>query len=229
MKARDVMVSPVITTKPGALVRDVAKLFLEKRISAVPVVDDQGRLVGIVSEGDLIRRVEADTGRQRSWWLRLLSGDEKQAAEYVKSHAKKVSDVMTTSVTTARPDTPLYEIASLMGKNAIKRVPIVSDGKLVGIVSRANLVQAVASAPAELKIAPSDEGIRDRLMKHLEGQPWAHTHQLNVTVNHGVVDIWGVTYSESERDAIRVAAENIPGVRAVNSRLFIPPPSVPAF
>jgi CBS-domain-containing membrane protein len=229
MKARDVMVSPVITAKPNALVRDVAKLFLEKRISAVPVVDDQGKIVGIVSEGDLIRRVETDTGRQRSWWLRLLAGEETQAAEYVKAHAKKAGDVMTAHVITARPDTPLHEIAALMEKHAIKRVPIVADGKLAGIVSRANLVQAVASAPMELKIAPSDESIRERLMAHLERQPWAHTHQLNVTVNNGVVDIWGVTFSESERDAIRVAAENIPGVRAVSSRLFIPPPSVPAY
>lgn len=219
MKARDVMVSPVITVNPGALVKDVAKLLLEKRISAVPVVDEGGKILGIVSEGDFLRRVETGTERQRSWWLRLLVGDETLAAEYSKSHARKVADVMSRYVVTAAPDTHLSEIASLMEKNSIKRIPIISNGRIVGIVSRANVIQALASSPIELKITPADENIRDRLMAHLDKQPWAHTHKLNVTVNNGIVDIWGITYSESERDAIRIAAENTTGVQAVNCRL----------
>ena len=131
---------------------------------------------------------------------------------------------MTKSVVTATPDTPLHEIAVLLERHFIKRVPIVSDGQLVGIVSRANLIQAVASVPEGLQIAISDETIRDKLLKHLKTQSWAHTRQLNVTVNRGVVDIWGITYSEEERDALRVAAENAPGVRVVNLRLYIPRP-----
>jgi CBS domain-containing protein len=141
MKARDVMVSPVITVKPSASVREVAQLFIERRISAVPVVDERGKLVGIVSEGDLLHREETGTERRRTSWLNFLTAKEALAAEYVKAHARKVSDVMTREVITATPDTPLHEIASTLEKCWIKRVPIVSNGQLVGLVSRANLIQ----------------------------------------------------------------------------------------
>jgi CBS domain-containing protein len=219
MKAHDVMVSPVVTTTASSTVRDVARLLLERRISAVPVVDDAGKVVGIVSEGDLMHRSEADTERRRSWWLRLLPADEMLASEYAKAHARKVADVMTRRVITASPDTPLHEIARLLEKNSIKRVPIVRDGQLVGIISRANLIQAVASGRKELDISLSDTTIRDKLLTELNRQPWAHTALLNVTVDGGVVDLWGITGSEAERKAIRVAAESTPGVRAVNDNL----------
>jgi CBS-domain-containing membrane protein len=225
MKARDVMVSPVITMKPASSVRDAARTLLERRISALPVADDKGKLVGIISEGDLMRRTETGTEHQRSWWLRFLAGEETAAGEYAKSHARRVADVMTRYVITADPDAPLNEIATLFEKHAIKRVPIIKDGQLVGIVSRSNLVQAVASAPKELEIPLSDQTIRDKLLAHLRAQPWSHTWQLNVTVNRGVVDLWGVSYSDGERAAIRVAAENIPGVRAVNDHLFVRHPA----
>jgi CBS domain-containing protein len=117
MKARDVMVSPVITVKPSSSVKEVAKIFLERRISAAPVVDDQGKLIGIISEGDLMHRAEAGTERHRSWWLRLLTAEETLAAEYVKAHARKVADVMTREVITTDPETPLHEIAVLLEKN----------------------------------------------------------------------------------------------------------------
>ena len=219
MKARDVMVSPVITVKPFSSVREVAKTFLERRISAVPVVDDQGKLVGIVSEGDLLHRSEAGTERQRPWWLLALTGDDTLASEYVKAHGRKVADIMTRNVITATPDTPLHEIAALLEKNSIKRVPIVKDGQLVGIVTRANLIQAVASARKELDIPLSDTTVRDKLLAHLKAQSWAHTSLLNVTVTDGVVDLWGMTNSETEKKAIRVAAESTPGVRTVNDNL----------
>lgn len=223
MKARDVMVSPVITVKPYSSVRDVAELFLNRRISAVPVVDDQGKIVGIISEGDLMHRSEAGTERRRSWWLFGLTQDETLAAEYVKAHARTVADVMTTKVITATPETPLHEIAALLERNAIKRVPIVTDGQLVGIVSRANLIQAVASARKELDVPLSDTAIRDKLIAHLKEQAWARTSLMNVTVNGGVVDLWGITRSNVERTAIRVAAESTPGVRAVNDNLVTRP------
>lgn len=220
MKARDVMISPAITVTPSASVRDVAKIFLEQRISAVPVVDDQGRLVGIVSEGDLMHRTEAGTERKRSWWLQGLTGDETLAAEYVKAHARKVADVMTRRVITASPESPLHEIASVLESNSIKRVPIVKDGQVVGIVSRANLIQAVASDRKELDIPASDATIRDKLMANLQAEPWAHTGLLNITVKDGVVDLWGITGSDAERKAIRVAAETIPGVFTVHDNLI---------
>ena len=220
MKARDVMVSPVVTVKPDSSVREAARIFLERRISAVPVVDDAGKLVGIISEGDLMRRSEAGTERRRSWWLNAFTSDETLAAEYTRAHARKVADVMTPDVITATPDTPLQDIAALLEKNAIKRVPIVEKDRLVGILSRANLVQAVASAKESLEIPPSDAMIRDQLLNHLKQQAWADTRLLNVTVNGGVVDLWGIAPpAEAERRALRVAAESIPGVKAVNDNM----------
>ena len=222
MKARDVMVSPVITVGEDRTVRDVAKVLLAKRISAVPVVDQAGRLVGIVSEADLMHRHEADTDRPSSWWLSLVSGDRALAAEYVQSHATMVKDIMTRDVQTAHPDTPLYEIADLFEEKHIKRVPIVNDGgDLVGIVSRANIIQAVASARPELEISVPVAMIRERLMAELKKQPWSHVHKLNATVVNGVVDLWGLAQSEKERQAVRVAVESIPGVRAVNDHLML--------
>ena len=219
MKARDVMVSPVISVKPSCTVKEVAKTLLERRISAVPVVDDSGKLAGIVSEGDLMHRAEIGTQRRHSWWLRVLTGDDALAAEYTKAHARTVADVMTREVITASPDTPLHEIAALLERHSIKRVPIVKDSELVGIVSRANLLQALASSHKDLDTQLSDTTIRDRILAHLNNQPWAHTLLLNVTVNGGVVDLWGITGSDAERKAIRVAAESAPGVTAVNDHL----------
>jgi CBS domain-containing protein len=221
MKARDVMVSPVVTVGESETVRDVAKLLIGKRISAVPVVNGAGKLVGIVTEADLLHRTEAGTERPVSWWLSLISGDRALAEEYVKSHALKVKDVMTRDVKTADPEAPLYEIADLFEEEHIKRVPIVSNGgDLVGIVSRANIIQAVASARPKLEISPSDATIRKKLMDELKKQPWSHVHRLNVTVTAGVVDLWGFVESEKERQAITVAAETTSGVTGVNDHLM---------
>ena len=220
MKARDVMVAPVITVKPTASVKEAAEMLVENRISGLPVVDDDGNLVGVVSEGDLLHRVEAGTDRRRSWWLQLITGDTRLASEYIGAHARKVADVMSRRVITALPDTPLSDIAIRMEKNAINRVPIVdSDGQLVGIVSRANLVQAIATAPRSAEAPVSDTEIRKKLMDKLKAQPWAHTELLTLTVSDGVVNLWGIVTSETERNAIRVAAEEMPGVRAVNDHM----------
>ncbi len=221
MQARDVMHSPVITLKPTSSIKEAAKLFLKRRISAAPVIDAQGKLVGIVSEGDLIHRSEIGTEQRRSWWLTLIAEDQDLARDYIKAHSRQVADVMTRNVVTATPDTPLNEIAIMLEKNAIKRVPIVRDGRLVGIVSRANLVQAVATSGSKLDIPLSDAAIREKLLAHLDAQRWANTGLPNVTVNDGVVDLWGITSSELERKAIRVAAEAAPGVRAVNDRMIV--------
>jgi len=224
MKARDVMVSPVITVGENATVRDVAKLLIAKRISAVPVIDGAGKLVGIVTEADLLHRTEAGTERPVSWWLSLISGDRALAEDYVKSHALKVKDVMTRDVRTADPETPLYEIADLFEEEHVKRVPIVSKGgDLIGIVSRANIIQVVASARPKLEISPSDAAIRKKLLDELKKQPWSHVHKLNVTVTAGIVDLWGFVQSEKERHAITVAAETISGVTAVNDHLMREP------
>jgi CBS domain-containing protein len=223
MKARDVMVSPVVTVKPRTSIGELARTLLEHHISAVPVVDERGKLVGIIGEGDLMRRAETGTERRRPWWLLMMTGEETLASDYIKAHGRKVEDLMVRDVITAGPDDPLDRIATLMEQNSIKRVPIVRDGQLVGIVSRANLVQAVAAKQVGLEIPAADASIRDRLLAHLKAQPWAHTALLNVTVNGGVVDLWGMTASDVERKAIRVAAESTTGVRALNDHMVTRP------
>jgi CBS domain-containing protein len=223
MKAADVMVTSVITVGPNACVQDVAQILLNARISGVPVVGPNGELIGIVTEGDLMRRVEAGTGRRRPWWLSLLTGKEVLAAEFIKEHSRKVADVMSREVITAAPETPLSEIANLLEKNAIKRVPIVDKGKLVGIVSRANLLQALANLSGKAAASQADAEIREKVLTQLNAEPWMRTSLINVIVQEGTVELWGIVDSAVEKQAIRVAAEVTPGVRAVNDNLIIRP------
>jgi CBS domain-containing protein len=218
MKARDVMVAPVITVKPYCTVKEIAKTLVDRRISAVPVVDDAGKLVGIISEGDLMHRAETGTDRRYRWRIRLVEGDASLSTDYIKAYARKAADIMTENVITAAPETSLDEIAIMLEKNSIKRVPIVRDGQLVGIVSRANCSSTRDPAKGA---GNSSIGLEDsrKLLSHLKEQSRADTHLLNVTVTDGVVNLWGITSSETERRAIRVAAEATPGVRAVNDHL----------
>ena len=223
MKAADVMVSNVVTIGPDASVQDVAAILIRNHISALPVVEPGGKIIGIVSEGDLIHRAEAGTEVSRSWWLDILTSDEMRAAEFAKSHAQKVADVMTRSVITSAPDTPLSEIARLLEKNGIKRVPIVKDGKLVGLVSRKNLLQALASLP-EKQVpapAPSDTDLRAKIMAQLDRQTWARPAFINVLVRDATVELYGMVTTQAEKKAVRVLAEATPGVRAVNDNLMI--------
>jgi CBS domain-containing protein len=219
------MVSAVISVRPTARVEEVAGILLANRISAVPVIDEEGKLIGIASEGDLLRRVEAGTERRRSWWLEYLTGKQVLAAEYVKTHSHKVTDVMTRSVITAKPETSLAEIARLLERNRIKRVPIVQNGKVVGIVSRANLLQALASMPTESMTSPQadDSQIRENVLSRLNAELWRPS-MLNVTVHEGTVDLWGFVTSDDEKKAARIAIEGIGGVKAINDHLTIPPP-----
>ena len=224
MKAVDVMVTSVISVGPDARLQDVAHTLLTNGISAVPVIGIDCKLLGIVSEGDLMRRAEAGTGRRRPWWLDMLTGREALAAEYVKEHSRKVTDVMTRNVVTAAPETPLRDIATLLEKNGIKRVPIVKDGKVVGIVSRANLLQALASLRKQIEAgAPNDSEIRKGVIARLKTEPWAFPSLINVIVQDGTVELWGIVDSQIEKKAVRVAAEVTPGVRAVNDNLIIRP------
>ncbi len=226
MNASDIMTSPVITAGPDTPIAKIAALLLGKHISAVPIVED-GRLVGIVSEGDLLHRHEIGTDRRArvgSWWLRLFSED-RSASQYVKSHARRARDVMTRDVVSVAPETPIAEIADLLESRGIKRVPVVRDGTLVGIVSRANLVQALAVAHREKRKHPgTDDAIRERLLMELGRQSWWRPMSSNVLVSNGVVHYWGTIDSEDERHAARVAAENIAGVHGVEDhrRLFQP-------
>jgi CBS-domain-containing membrane protein len=226
MKAADVMVSNVITVGVDASIADVATILLSHHISGVPVVGHTGELVGIVSEGDLMRRPETGTIRQPSWWLALLSSDRAIATEYIKLHSRKVADVMTRHVISATPDTSLGEIAAMLERNRIKRVPILDAGKLVGIVTRANILQALASATKKLPslVSVNDTELRKKVVARLSEEPWCPT-MLTVTVQDGTVDLWGLVHSVEEKKAARLAAELTPGVGTVVDNIIVQPPA----
>jgi CBS domain-containing protein len=225
MNASDIMVSDVITMKSNGTVEEVAGLLLKNRISALPVVDDAGKLVGMISEGDLIRRGDAGTGHDRPWWLRLLMGRDVLAAEFVKENSRTVADVMTRGVISAEPDTPVADIATLLERHRIKRVPIVDGGKIVGVVSRANLIQALAAGRNHV-LPPQhvdDAALRERIFSKLKSEPWTRPSLVNVTVSDGTVDLWGLVDSPAEKKALRVAVQVTPGVKAVNDNLIVQP------
>ena len=218
MKAHDVMTWGTITVEPDASVTRAVRLMLQNKISGLPVVDTNGQLVGMVTEGDFLRRGELGTRRQRPRWLEFLLGPGKLATEYVQSSGQKVSQVMTPEPKTITPETPLEEVVGLMERHRIKRLPVVQDGKLVGIVSRANLLHALASVAREVKpVAGDDAAIRDRIMAECAKQPWAS--HVNVVVRDGVVELWGVITDDRASDAFKVLAENVPGVKAVRDHL----------
>ena len=222
MKASDVMSVNVIAARPDQSIEEVAMVMLSKGISGLPVIDNLGRLIGIVSEGDLIRRAESGTTHRRSWWLHLLMGRDALAQEYIKENSRRVEDVMTRQVITASPTTPLVTIAELLERHRVKRVPIISDGKLIGIVSRANVLQAVASASRfEHAFAKNDTDLREAILEKIRNEPWGQTCLLNVTVTDGAADLWGVAESEAQKKAFRIAAEITPGVRAVNDNVIV--------
>ena len=234
MRATDVMTPNVITVDPDALVQDLAKLLSERNISGAPVVDKTGAMVGIVSEGDLLHRAELGTERhterRRSWWLEHFASE--LARDYVKSHGRTVKDIMTRDVATVSNDTDLADIATLLETKRIKRVPVMRNGKVVGIVSRANLVRALAATTgAPMPAADADDrAIRARLLAELEKQPWAtKLWAQDVLVNNGVVHLWfGSDEPLERRQAARVAAENVPSVRGVEEH-EVPIPLMPVF
>jgi CBS domain-containing protein len=219
VQASDVMTTKVITVTPDTPVEQVARILLEYRISGVPVVEASGRIVGIVTEGDLMRRPELETARRRPWWLGLIADERSRAEEYVKSHGSRARDVMTRNVVTVGEETPVSEIARLLERHRIKRVPVVRGGELVGIVSRANLIQGLA-AHREAPPAPArdDRSIREQITRILDREGLVTHAPLNVIVTNAVVELWGFVDSREERDAIRVAAEGVPGVVAVEDQ-----------
>ncbi|KVF75897.1 histidine kinase [Burkholderia sp. FL-7-2-10-S1-D7] len=224
MRARDVMTTSVISASPEMSVRETAKLLAEHSISAVPVIDADGKLIGIVSEGDLVHRVEIGThARRHSWWLELLASSRELASEYAKEHAQTVKDLMTVDVVTVSEDTPLSEVAELLERHRIKRVPVVDNGKVAGLVSRADLVRALASDTHDKRksFVHADVEIREAILNAMSGQRWALTRG-QIIVKNGKVHLWGVIFSEEERKALCVAAQTVPGVKQVISHLVYP-------
>jgi CBS domain-containing protein len=220
MKAADFMSARVISVTPDASVLECVRLMLQHRISGLPVIDAAGSLVGVVTEGDFLRRVEAGTERKRPRWLEFLTGPARLADEYVQSHGRKVSDVMTREPITIREDTPVEEVVRLMEARRIKRLPVMRGSQVVGIVSRANLLHALASLGRDVAPAPkNDQAIRARILAELAKQPWAPRNLIDVTVRDGVVELWGVVTADHQREAAAVVAENVRGVKVVKNHI----------
>lgn len=218
MQAKDVMTVEVVTIAPDAEVADLARLLLENRISGVPVVDATGRLVGVASEGDLMRRAAGEEAA-RSWWLRAFASSE-DTRTWIKSHGSRVSDVMTREVVTVAPETPLPEVARELERHRIKRVPVVdAAGDVVGIVSRANLMQGLASAAPMPEAHADDAEVRKRVTRALQSVPGLAAARVNATVSDGVVRVWGLAPSDDVERAAEIAVENVPGVKRVEMNL----------
>jgi CBS domain-containing protein len=220
MKAAHIMTRNVISVQPETTIAQAVHLMLQHRISGLPVVDSEGYAVGIVTEGDFLRRAETATQRQRPRWLQFLVGPGRLAEEYVRSTSRKVEDVMTRPVHTIDENTPLSDIVELMERRRIKRLPVLRDRKLVGIVSRANLLHALASVAREIKSTPADdEAIREALLAELNQASWAPLGLVDIIVRNGTVEYWGTLFDERKRRALIVAAENVPGVKGVRDHL----------
>jgi CBS domain-containing protein len=222
MRASDIMTPGVISADPDATVLQAARYMMQHHISGLPVIDKTGNLVGILSEGDFLRRRETGTKRKRSRWLEFLMGPGRMAAEYTHSHGSKVSEVMSTEVHTVNEDTPIEKIVELMETHRIKRVPVLNGNRVVGIVTRSNLMQAMVSlARAEPKAAKDDATIRQKLLAEIKKETWAPVPMINVVVRDGVVELWGAIFDERQGEALKVAAANIPGVKEVIDHLAL--------
>lgn len=223
MRARDIMTTSVVTVSPETDIAEAVRLMLDRQISGVPVIDDSGRLIGILTEGDLMRRAELVTGRQ-SWWINPISSPEQEAKAYVKAHGLKVKDVMTKEVVTINEQEPLDRIALVFEERGIKRTPVMRGGKVVGIVSRANLLRSLATKRIS-DPAPSDNQIRSTILTTAMEDAAIRVVLVDVTVEDGVVHLWGNTASEAESDAFRVVAENTKGVKEVQNHIRVLPRS----
>jgi CBS domain-containing protein len=220
MKARDIMTTKVVTVSPETSVRDVAVLMIEKYISGVPVLSESGTLVGVISEGDLLRRPEIGTEKHRRRWLSFFTRVDEEAREFTKTHALRAGDIMTKQVVHVHEETSLGEVVEMMEKHNVKRLPVLVHGKLVGIVSRRDILRALAWQASPMPPPPeSDATIRAIMNDVLKNEEWAMSAIVNVIVSEGVVHLWGVIDTDEQRQALRVAAENIPGVTAVEDHL----------
>jgi CBS domain-containing protein len=220
MKVSDVMTRRVVSVAPEATIRHAIRLMLDNHISGLPVIDDKGKLVGIVSEGDFLRRSEIGTERKRSHWLDAFLGPGAPANDYVHSHGFKVKEVMTRKPITVQEDTPLDQVVHLMESLRVKRLPVVRGEKVVGVVSRVNLMRALASIyRAAPKSSKDDAAIRSQILSDIAKQDWSAGVDVDVVVRDGIADIWGSIAELAQRDALKVLVERTPGVKQVEDHL----------
>ncbi len=220
MKARDVMTQPVISVEPETPVHVAIRLMLQRKVSGLPVVKPCGTLVGVVTEGDFLRRAEAGTEHKQSRWLDFLMGPAALADQYTKAHGRKVGEVMTRDVKSVDEHTQLGDIVAMMERHRIKRVPVLRGKKLIGIVTRANLLRALASVIHKLPPAKTDDvGIRRKILDQLQSETWAPVATVDAIVRDGVVTLTGAVLDERQRAALKVLVENVPGVTQVRDQM----------
>jgi CBS domain-containing protein len=230
MKAGDIMTRNVITIGADSTVAQAAQRMLDHRISGMPVVDDSGRVIGIISEGDLLHRAETGTERRKSWWLGLMAGSSSQADNFTREHGRTVRDVMSANVISVDENADLSEVVHLMEGRRIKRVPVLKDRQVVGIVSRANLMRVLATMESSAAAPTADDRtIRERVLQAYKGQSWAPDFGENVVVKDGVVHLWGSVRTESQRQALVVGARNVAGVRDVVDHIDVVSPVAEGF
>jgi len=229
MQVKDVMTKNVISVPPDESALVAARLMLQNHISGLPVIDKEGGLMGIVTEGDFLRRSEIGTQRQRSKWLEFIVGPGRLAQEYVHTSGRKVEEIMTPDPRFVGEDDSLETVVEMMQRCRVKRLPVMRKGRLVGIVSRANLMQALATLDREApQSAGPDWSIRGAILAELGKQRWAP--HVNVVVRNGVAELWGAIMDERERRGLIVLVENVPGVKQVHDHLvWVEPISAMAF
>ena len=220
MRAQDIMTRDTITVVPETSIRDAARLMVDHGISGLPVVDEQGCLVGIVSEGDLIVRQRPRMTRL-AWWQAFIDDGERLAREYVKAMGLTCGEIMTRELITVTPETEVESVAALLDGHRIRRVPVVRGRRLVGIVSRGDLVKVLAAMPISPPMAASDAELVRHMDSRLQAEPWVHRSQIAVHADGGIISIWGMLASRAEKSAIETMARSIPGVKAVDSHLLV--------
>jgi CBS domain-containing protein len=224
MKAREAMTKDVITVGSSTAVREIAALLVRHRISAVPVVSADGRVIGIVSQTDLGHRSETETEKRRKWWLELFADADTKARDYIKSHGIVAQDVMTRFVVSVSEDTLLSEVAEILDTHRIRQVPVMQDGKLVGMISRSDLVRKLAevsiSAPA---VRPANGVLQKAIWERVRAEPWLDAALVNIAVRDGVVELWGAVASHEQRRALRILVEGVAGVQKVEDNVGLLP------
>ena len=228
MEAREVMTRDVVTVGPDTTVGEIAAILVRHRISAVPVVSGT-QLLGLVSQTDLAHRSETGTEKKRKWWLELFADPDATAREYVKSHGLRARDIMTRFVVSVRADASLAEVADVLDAHRIRQVPVISDGRLVGMISRADLVRKVAEARLAAPVTRPDSGTLQKAIWHqIRSQPWLKSAFVNLAVKDGVVELWGAVDSDEQHRALRVLVEGVEGVEKVEDHVSLLPKVVSA-
>lgn len=224
MKAYEAMTKDVVTVGANTPVREIAALLVRHRISAVPVVSEGGRVIGIVSQTDLGHRSETDTEKRRKWWLEVFADSDSKARDYIKSHGNVANDVMTRLVVSVSKGAQLSEVAEILDTHRIRQVPVMEDGSLVGMISRADLVRKLAEATITPSASRPENGVLQKAIWHrIKAEGWVHSALVNIVVNDGVVELWGAVASDDQRRALHLLVEGVNGVRRVEDHVGLLP------